>query len=93
MAFETRSHSIENEVSAPQGWTDIMTRVNADEYARAYTIFDILNEPDARNLRWQVWPLFKFTTRLATVWCTACSDTCADTCAILRCPDDVGIPF
>lgn len=24
-----------------------MTRIAADEYARAYTIFDILNEPDA----------------------------------------------
>ncbi len=32
-----------------------MTRVAADDYARAYTIFDILNEPDARNLRWQAY--------------------------------------
>ena len=31
-----------------------MTRVAADPYAAAYTMFDILNEPDSRNLRWQV---------------------------------------
>jgi len=36
-----------------RGWTDIMERVAADPYARAYTIFDILNEPDSVNLRWQ----------------------------------------
>ena len=38
---------------APQGWTEIIQRVTADPYAKAYTIFDILNEPDAVNLRWQ----------------------------------------
>jgi len=37
----------------PQGWSDIMTAVAADPWASAYTIFDILNEPDSHGLTWQ----------------------------------------
>ena len=36
-----------------QSWTDLMTAVSADPWASAYTMFDILNEPDARGLKWQ----------------------------------------
>lgn len=38
-----------------QAWTDIMTAVAADPWASAYTIFDILNEPDVKGLRWQAY--------------------------------------
>ena len=38
---------------ATQGWTNIMNAVAADPWASAYTIFDILNEPDAQGLCWQ----------------------------------------
>ena len=30
-----------------------MTAVAADPWASAYTMFDILNEPDSHGLRWQ----------------------------------------
>ncbi len=36
-----------------QAWSDIMTQVAADPWASAYTIFDILNEPDSHGLGWQ----------------------------------------
>ena len=43
----------EETLSTRQGWSDIMTAVAADPWASAYTIFDILNEPDSHGLTWQ----------------------------------------
>ncbi len=37
-----------------QRWKAIVTAINKDPYARGRVIFDILNEPDAYGLRWEV---------------------------------------
>ncbi len=37
-----------------QRWKTIVTAINKDPYARGRVIFDILNEPDAYGLRWEV---------------------------------------
>ena len=37
-----------------QRWKKIVTEINKDRYARGRVIFDILNEPDAYGLRWEL---------------------------------------
>ena len=36
-----------------QRWKAIVTAINRDPYARGRVIFDIMNEPDSRGLRWE----------------------------------------
>jgi hypothetical protein len=35
-------------------WTDLVTRISADPIAAGRLIVDILNEPDSRNMGWDV---------------------------------------
>ena len=39
--------------SCRQGWRRIMEAVAADAHSAARTVFDILNEPDVHELRWE----------------------------------------
>lgn len=38
----------------PQRWMKIVKEINNDRHARGRVIFDILNEPDAAGLRWEL---------------------------------------
>ena len=38
-----------------QGWQRIIAAVTNDAHSAARTVFDILNEPDALNLRWEAY--------------------------------------
>ena len=49
-----RQHRASSPDVSVQRWKTIVTAINKDPYARGRVIFDILNEPDAYGLRWEV---------------------------------------
>lgn len=45
---------------ALQNWKTIINLVQTDPYAKAMTIFDIINEPDGRGLGWdRITPIYE----------------------------------